>query len=137
MSTSKPKKRSRLTRPGIVLSDEQIARIGQLEARLAQLESRIAELEKNSLGGRLGVSTPSPHTWPNPIYPQPSFEDPGCPVCGIKAKDGMFYVCNRGDCPSRITCCEAGDPPSQPNIGDHPIGIMVGGGGTHTVTCKT
>jgi len=37
------------------------------------------------------------------IYP---FEmlDIGCSVCGIGAGKVMGYVCQRGDCPSKVTC---------------------------------
>ena len=42
-----------------------------------------------------------------PIYSQPPYTS-GCPVCRMGANGtATAYVCNRGDCPTRVTCTGA------------------------------
>ena len=66
--------------------------IMQLEKRLVLLEGRVAMLEVNQA---------YKHVPSMPKYAKHI----GCPVCGIGG-DGkvMGYVCNRSDCPTRVTC---------------------------------
>jgi len=49
-----------------------------------------------------------PETWPNPPKDWPSQTWPVspqnfCRTCGMNYANAMYYVCNRNDCPSKIT----------------------------------
>jgi len=83
-------------------------RLTELEKRQADLERRINELEKLApFWPKDG--TPAPYN-PYPDYPVPPWlpidENPVvCHICGIRARDGMFYSCNNTNCPSRVIYC--------------------------------
>lgn len=68
------------------MSDDEINR------RLDRIEKLLAELEKRM--------------FPQPYFPAPYGQHTarGCHVCG-RGADGKsdWYVCNRSDCPNRIT----------------------------------
>lgn len=54
-------------------------------------------------GFQAGRLVSPPEKYP-PNYPPKSWEYKGCPVCGIGADGGALgYVCQRIDCPTRIT----------------------------------
>lgn len=65
--------------------------IRQLEKRLVLLEGRVAMLEARQMYPTTPLYRTTTHT--------------GCGVCGI-GSDGrvMGYVCNRNDCPTKVTC---------------------------------
>jgi len=89
----------------------QNTRLIELERRQADLERRINELEKLAPFFPKD-SSPSPYQpinpWPNyPVKPYyPINNDPiSCHICGVKASEGMFRVCNHPSCPSRVVYC--------------------------------
>ena len=76
-------------------TDDVIRIIERLERDLKELKQRVDEFE-------------SPRTWPSPNTTWPTIQPKvtmGCPICGIGADGKAYgYVCNRSDCPTRITC---------------------------------
>ena len=50
-------------------------------------------------------SIPMSEQWWNPRIVKPVDLNKGCQVCGIGADGKPYgYVCNRDDCPTRVTC---------------------------------
>jgi DNA repair exonuclease SbcCD ATPase subunit len=80
--------------------------LNDLETQIKLANDRLNALEKENSFLRELVhhlaSRPAPH--PN-VISTPNTYSLGCYVCGVGA-DGkpMGYVCNRNDCPTRVTC---------------------------------
>jgi hypothetical protein len=50
-------------------------------------------------------TNPIPEQWWNPRIVKPVDINKGCPVCDMGADGKAYgYVCNRSDCPTRVTC---------------------------------
>jgi len=73
---------------------EMKGRVDELEAEVEKLEAEVERLREEL--ARL-TKLPSP----------PPLWGKGCPVCGLGARGtATGYVCQRGDCPTRVTCGE-------------------------------
>lgn len=50
-------------------------------------------------------TNPIPEQWWNPRIVKPVDLNKGCPLCGIREDDKAKYgyVCNRSDCPTKVT----------------------------------
>lgn len=78
-------------------------KITKLEVKLHSLTKRVEALERDNLSHQFQkwkeISVPT-----DPVSePVPLDEQQGCPVCGINAENGMFYVCPNSNCPGRMT----------------------------------
>ncbi len=90
-----------------------LRQIEALERRLVEMEGRLAKLEGDHYD-QFKQWPFSPGTWPLPTHEL----DPGCHVCGIKAKDATHYCCQNPQCPGRVTYGTVGDPTPPSWIGD-------------------